>query len=256
MQVLRADNSLIRFLLGTRYIRVGARKLIPDYVTTVPGGIRLRVRSADTGTSYMVKEIYYKNIYERFYKAKEGDMVLDIGANIGAFSLKMSKLVGEQGRVLAVEPESTNFNLLMTNMKMNHCKNILPIKTALGERPGTAFLNVYKKHGRTSFFARAMESVERQEEVSIRTLDELTSELCLSQISLVKVDTEGYELKALQGGKETIRKLKPKIVGEAHPHISDSAAIILRYLGESGYDGVIFLQDPGYEEIFYAWPRD
>jgi FkbM family methyltransferase len=253
---LQADNSLFRFLLGTRYVRVAARKIIPEYVTTVPGGIRLRVRSGDSSESYMIDEIYHKKVYEKFYEAKAGDVVLDVGANIGAFSVKISGLVGEGGRIVAVEPESTNFRLLRSNIEMNDCKNILPVRTALGEHPGKASLNVYKKRGNNSFLAKKTESLERQEEVGVRTLDDLLEECALSRLSLIKVDTEGYELKVLEGGSETIRRLKPRIVGEAHPHVSDSASVILRYLGEFGYDGTIFTQIPGYEEIFYAWPRD
>jgi hypothetical protein len=43
---------------------MGARKIIPEYVTTVPGGIRLRVRSMGTSQRYMIEEIYYTNVYE------------------------------------------------------------------------------------------------------------------------------------------------------------------------------------------------
>ena len=234
---LRPDNAFLRFMFGTRYIRAGAKKIIPEYVTTVPGGIKLRVRSSDTSEGYMVDEIYYKQIYERYYKPKEGDVILDVGANLGAFSIRSSRSVGEGGRIVAVEPESTNFRLLRENVQMNGCKNITPIRTALGEQPGKASLNVYKKRGNNSFIRKKTESLEHQEEVQMGTIDELVSECGLSRLSLIKVDTEGYELKVLQGGKKTIQNLKPKIVGEAHPHISDAASVILSYLEEYGYDG-------------------
>jgi FkbM family methyltransferase len=96
---------------------------------------------------------------------------------------------------------------------MNRCKNILPIRTALGDNPGKASLNIYKKHGNNSIFAKATETLERQEEVSVLTQDVLAEELSLSLLSLIKVDTEGYELKVVQGRKQTINGLKPKIVG-------------------------------------------
>ena len=253
---LQADNALFRFLLGTRYVRVAGRKIIPEYVTTVPGGIRLRVRSGDSSESYMVDEIYHKKIYEKFYEVKEGDVVLDVGANIGAFSVKISGALGEGGRIIAVEPESTNFRLLRSNIELNNCKNIVPVRTALSEHSGKASLNVYKKRGNNSFLAKKTESLERREEVGLKTLDELVEECVLSRLSLIKVDTEGYELKVLHGGTETIRRLRPWIIGEAHPHVSDSASVILSYLGEFGYDGTIFTQVAGYEEIFYAWPKE
>jgi FkbM family methyltransferase len=143
----------------------------------------------------------------------------------------------------------------MENIELNHFKNIHPIRTALGENPGKASLNVYKKHGNNSFFAKATETLERREEVRVRTLDELARELSLPRLSLIKLDTEGYELNVLKGAEQTVRKLKPQIVGEAHPHVSDSASVILKYLERCGYAGTSHVQVPGYEEIFYAWPK-
>lgn len=88
----------------------------------------------------------------------------------------------------------------------------------------------------------------------MRTLGELTRELNLSRMSLIKMDTEGYELKVLRGVTATVGTLKPDIVGEAHPHFSDSADMILKYLQERSYGGETLVVDPGYEEIFYARP--
>jgi FkbM family methyltransferase len=255
LRVLQPENIFLRFLLGTRYVRAIGKKIISEYITTVPGGIRFRVRSADASEAYMIEEIFYKKIYERYYEAKKGDFVLDVGANLGAFSVKSSRLVGENGRVVAVEPESTNFRLLRANIRLNGCNNIIPIKTALGERPGRVSLNVYKWRGNNSFIARPKDSPEREEEVDVMKLDELAVKYNLSRLSLIKVDTEGYELKVLEGGEKTIRSFKPNIVGEAHPSFSDSASVILRYLDALGYDGTILEQPAEDEEMFYAWPK-
>jgi hypothetical protein len=91
--VPRWDNAFFQFLLGRRYIRAGARKIVSRYVTTVPGRIRIRAGSADITESYVNEETYRKKADKRFYEAKERDVVLGIHANIGVFLLKISRLV-------------------------------------------------------------------------------------------------------------------------------------------------------------------
>lgn len=64
-------------------------------------------------------------------RIKEGDIVIDAGANIGMFSLLASRCVGKEGRVIAVEPQSENFNFLEENIRINGIKNIRTINKAL-----------------------------------------------------------------------------------------------------------------------------
>ncbi|MEM0134360.1 MAG: FkbM family methyltransferase [Thermoplasmatales archaeon] len=60
-----------------------------------------------------------------------GDTVVDVGAGIGEFSVKASKLVGDAGRVIAVEPSPLDYPVLLRNIRINHCKNIIPLNVAV-----------------------------------------------------------------------------------------------------------------------------
>jgi hypothetical protein len=60
---------------------------------------------------FMLNEIYNFEIYERFHKLKEGDVVVDAGANIGLFTVKAGRIVGDKGKVIAIEPDPEHFRL-------------------------------------------------------------------------------------------------------------------------------------------------
>lgn len=106
-------------LLGTKYMRIVGSRLVRTYVTTVPGGIKLRVRTggkSDDGGGSSREE------FTTEFAIVLGNVVVDVGDNIGAFSIKAAKVVGKTGQVLALEPESTNFALLIRNIQLNNAR--------------------------------------------------------------------------------------------------------------------------------------
>ena len=76
---------------------------------------------------------------------KEGDVVLDIGANIGYYVLIESQLVGEKGKVYAVEPVRSNFELLEKNVQLNNLKNVSTFQFAFGEKDAKSEIYVTDK---------------------------------------------------------------------------------------------------------------
>src|SRR5579872_2181180 len=105
------SSGLTRFLLQTRYLRIVSRKVISSYKTQLPNGDQICIRPLGNDDE-IVQEVFVKDLYERYYKLKTGDKVIDIGGNIGTFSLKAGEEVGKSGKVLAVEPASENAKLL------------------------------------------------------------------------------------------------------------------------------------------------
>ncbi len=65
---------------------------------------------------------------------KKGDIIVDIGAHIGYYSLLFAKIVGNKGKVYAFEPDKNNFKLLMKNIKTNGYNNIIPVEKALSNK--------------------------------------------------------------------------------------------------------------------------
>ena len=123
------------------------QKLI--YQITKPRGIilitcqenKMYLNTEDTGLSpsLLIRRIYEPYETELFKKLiKSGMVVVDIGANIGYYTLLAAKLVGNNGRVYAFEPEPTNYRFLIKNIELNRYKNIKLIQKAVSDKHGKA----------------------------------------------------------------------------------------------------------------------
>jgi hypothetical protein len=91
-------------------------------------------------------------------KIKKGDVVLDIGANIGYYTLIFAKLVGEEGKVFAFEPEPTNFSLLEKNVEINGYKNVVLIQKAVSNETGK--IRLYLSKGSATFISDPTENLQ------------------------------------------------------------------------------------------------
>ena len=137
---------------------------------------------------------------------KKGDFFFDIGANIGLFSLVVSSILGEKGKVIAFEPCSITFQRLKENIGLNQFTNIVPENVALSNKSGFAELQI-ASNGYDAWNSLAKPSAGELlevEEVKTITLDDFVRNLGLdkTKISLIKIDIEGWEIPMLQGAKE------------------------------------------------------
>lgn len=135
---------------------------------------------------------------------KKGATVLDIGANIGFFSVVLSHLVGEEGRVLSFEPVAANLELLNSNVTNLSNQNVIVLPKALGKTTG--FISMQSEQGNmgNSFVAD-----ESQGSVELVTLDSLNL-----APSFIKMDVQGFEYDVLLGGLETLKKYRPVMIIE------------------------------------------
>ena len=156
------------------------------------------VRRSDFAVFY---QVIVENLYAPLLKEiREGDVVIDAGANIGLFSILASFKVGKGGTVIAIEPEKENLKLLNKNIELNRINNIVVIPKALYDISG-------KKVSMKGEGVGAYVSEETEGDVETITLDEITSTLGLKP-RILKMDIEGSEGKALLGGTSTIRFLE------------------------------------------------
>ena len=128
-----------------------------------------------------------------------GDTMVDVGANIGTLTLAAAALVGEAGRVLAMEPHPRTFGYLQRNIAMNSFRNITARNVALGAQTATV-----------AFSSSRLDDQNRVLDVGgirvpVHTLDELCADL--DPIALLKIDTEGYELPVLQGAASVLDRV-------------------------------------------------
>ncbi|MGB9694171.1 MAG: FkbM family methyltransferase, partial [Fervidobacterium sp.] len=171
-----------------------------------------------------LREVYYP------YLPKLEDTVVDVGAHMGFFTLKVAKAVKE---VIAFEPDPYNFSFLVANIKYNNLSNVRPFNCALGNRDCDAFLKREEGYGRT----RITEENTGQK-ARIKTLDSVVNELGISP-DVIKIDTEGYEMKVLEGAMSTLIHFKPNIIIAAY-HYQNESRDVVKYLSELGFKCLVY----------------
>lgn len=153
-------------------------------------------------------ELIFKGIHEpattRIFKKilKQGDVVVDIGANIGYFTIMAAQLVSWQGKVYAFEPDPTNMKALCNNARLNNLDNIRYYMMALSDYTGTAMLHTCSREPARHSLIRTEEH-DGEESTLMAKLDDMLA-IDRPNIRLLKTDTEGNELAVLQGAKNTI----------------------------------------------------
>lgn len=161
---------------------------------------------------------------------KSGDWVLDIGANIGHYTLKLSKLVGNKGRVFAFEPISDTFELLASNVTKFPYRNTTLFNAAVSDSEKEVGMEMPKfDSGLDNYYMAHLTSNSTSNNVYCLTID------CYhfpNPVAFVKIDVEDYELQALMGMKKLIMRDHPVIVAEG---ISPDVADFLKGFGYSYY---------------------
>jgi len=154
----------------------------------------------------------------------EGATFVDIGANIGWFSLLAASLVGPTGRVIAIEPNPRNVALLRQSAKDNGFENIDVVAVALGDRPGAAALETDGSNGRLILVnGPPAEAVEASFVVATFPLDTILGEVGAGRVDAIKIDVEGAEPLVLRGATRTISESRPVLVSEFYPLALDSS---------------------------------
>ena len=183
----------------------------------------------------IIKEIYCLRPYDGCdgsFEPQRGFVVVDAGAHMGVYTLRAATKVGVEGRVIAIEPEDLNYELLSLNIRVNKLKNVIPIKLALSDFEGKSTLYLSDVTGGHSL----VKGTRRQTDVSVATIDGLLSKLGVDTVDLMKMDVEGSELNVLKGSQDALRCGKILRVTAAAYHNPSDVANIGTYLGALGYD--------------------
>ena len=138
---------------------------------------------------------------------RPGDVVFDVGAHYGYYTLLSSALAGPKGKVFAFEPSPGNIPRLKKHLEINHCENVEVLDLALSDHQGTARFDNHAGSGTGHL------SPDGRIEVALSSLDALSS---LPAPNVLKIDCEGAEVKVLTGGEKTIRTAKPAIFLSTH----------------------------------------
>lgn len=173
-------------------------------IYTVPGSsfVKFDIREDYETDAIVIKEIWNENVYEvNDNHFNKGGVVVDLGANIGAFSL----LAAKKGAIVyAVEPEPHNLEALKRNIEINKIENdIIVCPYAISNFKGTAV--IHDSGGGSSIKDDGAFGAE----VEVMGLDNLFSLYNINEVDVMKIDIEGAELEVILGAsKETLNKCK------------------------------------------------
>jgi FkbM family methyltransferase len=145
-----------------------------------------------------------------------GSCVIDVGANVGVFTVPLARAASRSGLVIAVEPMLENVERLKANLALNDLDNVAIEPSAAGKTDGTTRLVVAGDPAYASTERRlSRDSGEGSIAVRERRLDNLWSERGHPHVTAVKIDVEGAELDVLRGGATLIEQCRPPILLEA-----------------------------------------
>lgn len=148
-----------------------------------------------------------------------GDVVYDIGGNIGFYTIFLAKKISNQGEVFVFEPEKESYIHLQNNIKLNNLSNVCTFQKAVGDRSGEAKLHLGQTTGNFSL-VKTYEKETGSQIVEIVNGDQFVKEKNLPIPKVVKIDVEGYEYSVLQGLRQTLSHPDCEIICcEVHPHL-------------------------------------
>ncbi len=231
-------------------VRGPARLLFRSYRRTrcLPGASvrRLTTRQGDAFhvdlSSFLEWQLWafggYEDHFAELFRhlVRPGDRCIDVGANVGVHSIRLAKLAGPAGEVIAIEPDPDVAARAERNTALNRLGNVRVIQAA-ATRSGGGSVRLYRPGDSDTNRARA--SVLRHGYLTgpARTVPTVSiDELSPGPVALIKVDVEGHEADVVAGAAGTIARHSPAIVFEYAPELlGDGADSPFRWLASQGY---------------------
>lgn len=223
--IYKTASALNKFTLkGINYIdRKREGEAVQKWYKVFKGSEKI-IFPIDSVQLYLYKDsILSKFIYDGFEqeeidfmlsKLNLGDVFIDIGSNIGLFSILASKKVGEKGKVICFEPAPITYNRLVENIELNDFKNIEARNIGLSDSEG-ALTFYYSDSGFDAWNSFAPDSrLKKSTVIPTSTLDIQLEHVDKKAIKLVKIDVEGWEKFVIQGGKQFFENYAPIVMVE------------------------------------------
>ena len=166
-----------------------------------------------------------------------GSTTVDVGANVGFFTLKFARWVGEQGCVIAIEPDIENFDALAAKVAATGAESRVRLhKAAAAAEAGSVRFERNELHPGDHRISFGVEGIV----VPAVTVDELVMEPGIPSVSLMKIDVQGAEMLVLEGAKRTLCKMRPALFVEVDDrnlgNLGSSAHALVTHLEQAGYE--------------------
>lgn len=215
-----------------------------------PFGLLFRGPAADCITRHIYRLGSHEPVMTRYLldhvRLAANDVALDIGANLGWYSVVLDRLSAAGARIFAFEPDPSTYQLLLNNLVANRASRVTPVNLALGETPGVAQLNRYRdrNNGRHTLMVGGNTSGGTVQ-VRVNTLQSFWKENDLGnrRIRFLKIDVEGYEYFVLRGAGELLKNCDCMLLEYAPRSLHDAGLdtrSLLELLKGSGFHLRVF----------------
>jgi FkbM family methyltransferase len=146
----------------------------------------------------------HEDVIIEHFRPKEGDVVVDVGAHIGRYTIVASKQVGQNGKVIAIEADPSNFEILNRNIELNRLTNVTTLNYAAFSKEAKIKLylpagDIFTKYNTVMSDWIWVKPDDKFVEVNGNTLDNLVHETEIRQVNWIKIDVEGAEFEVLRG---------------------------------------------------------
>jgi len=195
-------------------------------ITVKYNGLKYRIQDEDA--LYLFTPEYEPWIHS-ILKPSRGQIFLDIGSDTGLYAIQMARLVGAEGKVIALEPHPSSFRNLNENIQLNHLTNITPLNLAAWNK--ATRLKLYTSNWRGQHTTKR--NLHRGYiEVEANRLDTILKQLKLQPPHWIKIDVEGSECEVLKGLVKTLKASHPHIVIEIQ---DENRAKVCDFVSHLGY---------------------
>lgn len=237
-------SKAIRVLIHYSYIAI--KKFFPKVPHEIieVNGYKMSIIPNDPGISqelqtFKIHEPLSTKLISKLLKT--GMTCLDIGANIGYYVLLESKIIGDNGKVIAIEPSPQNYNCIKKNLELQNSQNVKAFNFAAGDTNGNIRFFINERSNGCKVLLEGEELPNRPGtviQVPVKRMDDFLKELGVERVDFVRMDVEGYEWNIFQGMKNTIRKSKPIIQLEVHKGRmgNETTKIFFDFFKTNGYE--------------------
>jgi len=153
----------------------------------------------------IVAEAFEYPLRRYFEEIVEG-VFLDVGANVGKYTIKVARQLGNKGRVISIEPEPSNFKALTTNVRINDVSNVTLLNAACWNKNEKIKLYLTGQSEHTGGHSIKNPVSADFVEVSAMKLDDILKDLQIDHVDFIKIDAEGADGEVLEGAEETLAK--------------------------------------------------
>jgi len=170
----------------------------------------------------------------KYYDFSKGETIVEAGAFIGFYVVRAAEIVGDAGKVIAIEAVNENFEIMKRNVEANHLKNVILVNKAVWNT--STKIKFYREGKQIGSITQEVVATDNFIEVQADTIDQILAENNISKIDFIRIQLNGVELEALEGMGHTLSYRPKVLVAGIYTKNGVSVQTLLKdYLDKKGF---------------------